>query len=359
VAAVFVMNILYVDYEFFMLLVALLLIPLVTSVIFLISTTGLRIYMNLSNEMITVGDKVSLRMVMANKRFVFMGNQVATLAVHYVNEEVKKGIYQQVDSAVMRTNTKMALAGKSKYEEIPLEFGHCGMVELHMKNVKIQDLIGILSVKKYFDGNNNAFVMPKLLYSSKLRSVGEIEHKKTEIIGEDTDVVDLRDFMAGDHLNHIHWNLSLRTEDDIIVRQLGDTKVSRKVILVDMTVEKGENCLDMLDKIYTFTYSLGNLYLENGYSGVILVWNEKDLCTENYEFDDADGLFEALKRLFSLKVSDKAGEPLMSEFVRQDIYEKKGAAFVTVQTVYSEVAEVFNVAENDMQKMLDDLWERV
>jgi hypothetical protein len=220
-------------------------------------------------------------------------------------------------------------------------------------------LIGILSVKKYFNGNNEAFVMPRLLYSERFYSAGEMEHKKQEITGEDTDVVDLREFRAGDHLNHIHWNLSLRTDDEIIVRQLGDTKVSRKVILVDLTLEKNDSCLDLLDKIYTFTYSLGNLYLENGYTGVILVWDKKKQCAENYEFDDADGLRLAVKKLFCVQVGDRSGEPLMSEFVRQDIYEKKGAVFVTVQDVYSEVAEVVNVADNDMQKLLDDMWERV
>jgi uncharacterized protein (DUF58 family) len=313
---------------------------------------GLRIYMKLSSEEITVGDEMSLRMVTANKRFLFMGSQTATLAVRYVNEDIKKGMYKSVDSAAMN-NTKSGVS------EIPLKPEHCGMMEINMKHVKIQDLIGILSIKKYFKGNNEAFVMPRLMYSERLHSVGELEHKKQEITGEDTDVVDLREFRAGDHLNHIHWNLSLRTDDEIIVRQLGDTKVSRKVIIVDLTMEKNDSCLDLLDRIYTFTYSLGNLYLENGYAGVILVWNEQKQCAENYEFDDADGLSFAVKKLFGIKVGDKSGEPLMSEFVRQDIYEKKGAVFVTVQTVYSEVAEVLNVAENDMQKLLDDMWERV
>lgn len=76
---------------------------------------------------------------------------------------------------------------------------------------------------KNFRGSCQLAVLPEPVLSTRVRTGMEKqqEYRYSAVADDDSDITDLRAFRPGDNLNHIHWNLSLRT-DDLIVRQYGE-----------------------------------------------------------------------------------------------------------------------------------------
>lgn len=87
----------------------------------------------------------------------------------------------------------------------------------------MQDYLGLIGTQKNFRGSCQLAVLPEPVLSTRVRTGMEKqqEYRYSAVADDDSDILDLRAFRPGDNLNHIHWNLSLRT-DDLIVRQYGE-----------------------------------------------------------------------------------------------------------------------------------------
>lgn len=350
VISILVMNVLYVEYQFYMLLLVVLIVPLISWVLFLFSVAGLKMYITLPQKVVSLKDKAVVKIKAVNKRFVFAGKQVFTVGMHYSNTQ----------KSAQELSEITGISGNMQMASISFEPVHCGIVKVSIQRVFLQDYLGLFRAKRRFTGSCQMIVMPELVWSSHVKPYMERkqEYRYIGIADDDTDVVDLREFMPGDNLNHIHWNLSLRT-DELIVRQYGELISAKNVILVDLTKGKEENFRDILDLIYTAVYSIANLYIENEMKTVLIAWNEDSQCAESFEFDNAQGMTEAMVQLMKIPCSSKAGEYVVSEFVRQSIYPQEGAVLVTATDYDSRILETINVTKHKLQETINSLWEKI
>ena len=136
-----------------------------------------------------------------------------------------------------------------------------------------QDSFGLThtTVVLSFRGSCQLAVLPEPVLSTRIRTGMEKqqEYRYSAVADDDSDILDLRAFRPGDNLNHIHWNLSLRT-DDLIVRQYGEQIDVKKVILVDLSILNTAQYRSRMDAVYTAVASIANLYVENEVNTLIL-----------------------------------------------------------------------------------------
>lgn len=350
VLSILIMNVLYVEYQFYILLLIVLIVPLVSWVLFVFSVAGLKMYISLPQRVVSLHEEADVKIKAVNKRFAFAGKQIFTVGMHYSNTH--KSARELSEITGISNDIQMSL--------VSFEPVHCGIVEISIQRVFLWDYIGLFRAKRNFTGSCQMIVMPELVWSSRVKPYMERkqEYQYTGGADDDTDVVDLREFMPGDNLNHIHWNLSLRTEE-LIVRQYGKLISVENVILVDLTQRKEENFRDILDSIYTAVYSIANLFIENEINTVIIAWNEAKQCAESFEFGNSQGLTEAMMKLMEIECSSKAGEYAVSEFIKQNMYSQERAVFITAADYDSKILETINVTRTDLQETINSLWEKI
>ena len=133
------------------------------------------------------------------------------------------------------------------------------------------------------------------------------EYRYSAVADDDSDILDLRAFRPGDNLNHIHWNLSLRT-DDLIVRQYGEQIDVKKVILVDLSI----------------------------------------LNTAQYR-----------RRLMQIPCSSRAGEHAAAVYLKDIEAQGQQVLFVTAGSYENNKVRIVNVEKIQLQELIDELWEKI
>lgn len=154
--------------------------------------------------------------------------------------------------------------GKSADEIVKIDDLKCGINEVHIENAVIYDMFGFANVllgKKRHKGKAEFVVMPKIIDVpidiSLLRYMTE-EEAMDYFTDEENEFSDynIREFRDGDKLNKIHWKLSSKS-DEIMV--LSDASSSEPFAYVFTDFESDENIYEMLDRCYSECYKLANL----------------------------------------------------------------------------------------------------
>ncbi len=347
--SILVLNVLYVEYQFFVLLMLVIAVPLISWLLFIFSTVGLKVYMQLPQSIVSLGEEVVIRIKAVNKRFMFVGKQSYIIGMHYSNTE-------QAQAETLKVTADLESVEVSLIDFKP---EHCGIVEITVKKVYLQDYLGIFRASRDYNGKCELAVMPEQVLSSKVKSYAERQQEYSIISGceEDSEVVDWREFQPGDKLNRIHWNMSVKV-DEMIVKQYGSRGDIKYVLLADLTQLKKENFRDILDKIYAAVYSIGNMYLENGFEVLILAWNEESAFVESYESGSTQELDRAMCGLMQIKCSINAGENVVDKYLKGE-YLQYRAVFVTAKNYNINQIQVVNVMEANLQEIVDNLWQKI
>lgn len=345
--SILVLNVLYVEYQFFVLLMLVIAVPLISWLLFMFSTVGLKVYMQLPQTIVSLGEEVAIKIKAVNKRFMFVGKQSYIIGMHYSNTEQEEKLKVTADLESVEVSL------------IDFKPEHCGIVDITVKKVYLQDYLGIFAASRDYNGKCELVVMPEQVLSSKVKSyaLGQQEYSIISGREEDSEVVDWREFQPGDKLNRVHWNMSVKA-DKMIVKQYGTRGDIKYVLLVDLTQLKKENFRDILDKIYTVVYSIGNMYLENGFEVLILAWNEERAFMENYESGSTQEFDRAMCGLMQIKCSINAGENVVDKYLKGEHLQYK-SVFVTAKDYNINQIQVVNVMEANTQEIVDNLWRKI
>lgn len=113
-----------------------------------------------------------------------------------------------------------------------------GLYEIGVVEIEIFDLFGIFNYKKELNLVDDFFVLPKqIILADRLesKSLTEIGEEKSNKIGDDrTSVAYTKEYEEGDLLKSVHWNLSSRVEDNLIVKVFQHPNESNILIAADM-----------------------------------------------------------------------------------------------------------------------------
>ena len=239
---VFWLNVIYVEYQFFLLLVLLIVVPAISGVLFELAANGLKLYLNIPQKEVHPGQLVTVCIKAVNRHVIFLGKQQFQIGVAYLNTPGNEKEMLQCDGVTEKVQQTMA------------EFSpkHCGIAQIDIEKVFLQDYLGLIGTQKNFRGSCQLAVLPEPVLSTRVRTGMEKqqEYRYSAVADDDSDILDLRAFRPGDNLNHIHWNLSLRT-DDLIVRQYGEQIDVKKVILVDLSILNTAQYRSRMDAVYT------------------------------------------------------------------------------------------------------------
>lgn len=201
----------------------------------------------------------------------------------------------------------------------PHEYGYdspdSGRICIKCRKIALIDLFGICSVKVNCSQFAESLVSP-VLYDDIQARLGV--RKNTSVSGEislpqkgndHTEIFNIRDYIAGDSLNSVHWKLSSKF-DALKAKEYGSTDNNKTLILVDMSRRKFENIAtdEQLNTVLDVTVSLSDALKTSGRIHSV-GWFEEGVFTCS-EVLDSNTFVQTVYKLMSIKVNDGNAEEL-------------------------------------------------
>lgn len=345
--AVLALNGLYVNYQFFLMLVMVVAVPLILWLLFVLSRIRLRLFVKVEKNVLTLHQKIRLKIKLENGVPVPVSWGRLSLQLRYSNQT-------GVEERKVSVQALMASARESRLEILPV---HCGIVHIHLDELEVRDYLQLFSVRYDYDLLRQIVVFPE-----RIRVDGTVDNcreQEEEYIFshlplDNTEVLDLRTYVVGDPMNRIHWKLSMNS-DDYIVRQYGEAVDQRVSIFVDLSRDQKKDFRDCLDLIYQAAYSIGGFYAENGEPSRFVAWDGFENKLVLLEFDDLAGLDQSMAELMCIRCVAQA-----ADLMDMDYEHQMGAAgglpiLITAQAYRSSRYLVIDVKSASLPEILTAL----
>jgi uncharacterized protein (DUF58 family) len=315
-----VLNFMFVDYQFMLVLIMLVAVLVADYVIYRVILRKISVSAENVDEYCTLGEKVSVSFACWGK-LTKKGYKIPTgkcrVGVTYSNDGEK----------VSAESVIKPVGGHYSYK---FKAEHVGIANVCVLKVTAMDYMKMFRKNVDCDYKRKLVVHPQLvdLTDSQHSVVEDIELIRQSFYENDnTEVVDLREYQQGDPLGRIHWKLSSLGED-FVVKQFGENVKCTVRIIVDLDTE---NDRTLLDKIYAWSLSLGLLCVERGMSGEFIAWDAQYDDYVTLGFATADEAYVSMEKLYEVKTQAGSIKKLERVFG-----EDARAIFVTADTVLSE-----------------------
>ncbi|MBE6541461.1 MAG: DUF58 domain-containing protein [Ruminococcaceae bacterium] len=114
-------------------------------------------------------------------------------------------------------------------------FKYRGNYEIGVRCLYISDFLGIFSIRLDVDIYNNVIVFPRKLNMevNMQTSATDIPNDSASVVfaNEKAEISNIREYIPGDSLKSIHWKLSSKTPNDLMVKDF-NTNTSRQVYML-------------------------------------------------------------------------------------------------------------------------------
>lgn len=346
-AAVVILNCLYVDYQFMLLLLMIIIIPAASYLRFAASRIGIKLYIRLENSAVSANDEIEAVIKIKSKYRIRFSCAKLEIQVMYSNNGGTDTYTEQISEDSSR---------EFRFSFVPK---HCGTVMVYIKGLTVRDSLGLFCAKYKYNCSKKAVVLPEKIGGG--HSGRDYEDKEQEYIlsfleTDNTEIMDLRKFQEGDPINRVHWKLSVNS-DELIVRQYGEEIEYRNSILVDLTKTDDSHFREHLDLIYQAAYSIGSFYVGDGVPARFIVWDGQENEVRFLDFQDEESLAAAMYELMSVKCQKDA-------FIRVDFAELLKSSvsgrylvLITSQDYDSGIYETVNVVSDDLESFISFLEE--
>jgi uncharacterized protein (DUF58 family) len=312
-----VLNFMFVDYQFMLVLIMLVAVLVADYVIYRVILRKISVSAENVDEYCTLGDKVTVSLACRGKHGYKIPTGKCRVGATYSNDGGKVSAVSDIKP----------VGGRYSYK---FKAEHVGIADVCVLKVAVMDYMRMFHKSVDCDYKRKLVVHPQPvdLADSQHSVIEDIELIRQSFYENDnTEVVDLREYQQGDPLGRIHWKLSSLGEE-FVVKQFGENVKCTVRIIVDLDTE---NDRTLLDKIYAQSLSLGLLCVERGMSGEFIAWDAQYDDYVTLGFATADEAYVALEKLYDVKVQADSLEKLERVFG-----EDVRAIFVTADTVLSE-----------------------
>jgi len=188
-------------------------------------------------------------------------------------------------------NESLSIAGYSgKRARLTLTSKYRGRYDVNIPEIRFMDFLGILNVRVKYPKLPDALVYPYICEINDFTAVGKFDldnQMNPDSISEDvTAVSDVREYMNGDGMRRIHWNLSARMLSFMSKNYENITK-SRLTMLLNLSRQPApdyESRLKLEDKVIESAVSLVFHFL-NRFWNVTLCYYADEYYT--YSLSDA------------------------------------------------------------------------
>lgn len=202
------------DYIAFAALVLVLVLPIVSGLLLLISGFWVRAQLDSPVSAAFRGHPASLRLAVENRGFLAVPSVRAFLTMknEFSGESVREHFLFPVDS---RNVTSLELNVCSE---------HCGVVHVTLEKLWLYDLLGIFRISRKSGSHAEIALLPEVFsIEGEVGSVssdgGESQSYSTRRRGDDhAQIFDMHSYREGDRFKDIHWKLSARL-DELMVKE--------------------------------------------------------------------------------------------------------------------------------------------
>jgi len=175
----------------------------------------------------------------------------------------------------------------------------------------------VIPKKPENSGNVSFFgVFPKVLtcnikYANRMDiGISENDKYSTHKTGNDrSEIFGIREYVSGDTIRDIHWNLSLK-KDELIVKEFSRPLEDKITVIFDTAVYKdNKNRYKLLAKYYEYAHALCETLISNGVTYTIMVYNSKYRGFMEYGIDTSEQVYILIEMLLRQKLETTYRNP--------------------------------------------------
>jgi len=367
-ACVLVINILYVDYSPFILLLIMILFPIVLRMLLKIQSNHLEIKILTQDNIVSQGDTVTIKTTIHNLFIFPTPNIVVKFRVRYLNyeeENVHTINFSVLGTQILNLNTNVTM-------------NYCGNVLLYVEYVRIFDYLSLFKVNGKCHYNSSIIVMPKLyeptynqerIYNAYLSESDEYSQDKP---GDDpSEIFDLREYADGDNMNRIHWKLSSKGEG-LIVKEYSCPLTKTEVILVELLATSSIEGKKNIDYIYQAVYALGNYFWQNEIAFKLAYYDKSSSNLRCIAIESFEKLQSTIINIIEMKIYEEPYawnefwisdicEDARMHYIRSKAYEKLEYVDAKVGKNGACIGEnnIILADENNIQEIVDSFYLKV
>lgn len=261
-----IFHILYKGDLSFIILVFLIALPAVMFLILWVQARLLRISVSSDNAVSERGRAAVIRIVLHNR-------SVLPIAACKISVKYKSVFLADISAGPARKAAEekysITIPVKQRTAEtvsVSITPNHCGVVEFHIKNIKMTDFLGFSFLFRKIGFADKIIVLPNAFPMNGSLENGIVPGSESSVFssakaGDDpSEIFQLREYRDGDRHNRIHWKLSSRSES-FIVKELSLPVNSKLMILCDFS---GCGGADSSDAVFDMAMTLSSFFIRNG-----------------------------------------------------------------------------------------------
>ena len=191
----------------------------------------------------------------------------------------------------------------------------CGVLNVRMHHIKIYDYIKLFSCRVKTETNAHVYITPDPV----IQSVPEVfrtivtdesnEFSKCKSGDDPSEIFELKEFVQGDRINRIHWNLSSK-QNQLITKHYSLAINTSIAIIVDIDFN---STLQKIDTTLEFFYALSYSLTEHHINHVIYVKGFDKL----YEIYDYEHLEELYINILKYKPDSENDGEILSKLITE------------------------------------------
>ena len=295
-------NIFYVEYQVFIMLMLIIAIPLCSWIMYVLSAAGLGISLQVKRNIVVQGNKVKIRLIKRAKSNLSFVNGTINIKYKY---------YHTGDQFHSSIRVKSGLSKSAGVIELPADF--CGYMYIGVESIDISDYLGFFHMKKDFAGMSSVCIIPEDV---------PVQVQWTDgVYSKDDENISLHFKNAGDEITELR---EYREEyNDDVVKTL--------IIVVDTGYASGKKQLIRMNRIYKRAFSQGLEYLKSGVQCEFAGWDEGAGEIVEYRFSDRESCMSAIMGIMHLKCSDNAVNK-----VCQDLYKREELEMISEPVIITD-----------------------
>lgn len=147
-----------------------------------------------------------------------------------------------------------------------LSSDYCGIINVKIKSIKLFDYIKLFSCNIKSENNTEVFIIPEIfndIPENDIKTISADDSEKFSKLksGDDpSEIFELKNYVPGDKINRIHWNLSSK-QNQLITKHYSQCISSPIIIIPDINFD--QISLLEIDAVLELFYGISFYFTEN------------------------------------------------------------------------------------------------
>ena len=296
------LNIFYYEYQVFLLLCLIVVIPLISWILYIISSMGMKLSLIVDKSTLRKNDVVRVRLGRKKRLNFCLAKGRVKLKYRYSQTET---VFEKIIDVSEGIGSRAGTFG--------IKAEHCGYMYINIEWIDMYDYFKLFHTLQRFDGQISVCVMPEIeSYDDDLRegASGKISDEiEIPAPGRSEEILDLREFRDGDSVRDIHWKRSASVlQDEYIVKEYLNNSDIILNIVVDIGLYKYKKFRTGLDYVYKEALICGLAYARRGGMTAFVVWDDEKSEVRVLRFNDEESCVSAFRELMLFNCSENALE---------------------------------------------------